>query len=96
MAASSVSVVGSSLLLKFWKRPKWMRVEALDENHGAIKGNIGAEGMQVADLEVQAEEIKGKSVRATIRRVVSGLLGRKEGRERGTYIPLREVGEDDA
>ena len=27
MAASSVSVVGSSLLLKFWKRPAWMTVE---------------------------------------------------------------------
>ena len=30
MAASSVSVVGSSLLLKFWKRPKWMTVERLE------------------------------------------------------------------
>jgi Cu+-exporting ATPase len=32
MAASSVSVVGSSLLLKFWKRPKWMEEELLKEN----------------------------------------------------------------
>lgn len=30
MAASSVSVVGSSLLLKFWKRPVWMTVEKLE------------------------------------------------------------------
>ncbi|KAI9782397.1 MAG: hypothetical protein M1835_004051, partial [Candelina submexicana] len=30
MAASSVSVVGSSLLLKFWRRPRWMSVEVLD------------------------------------------------------------------
>jgi Cu+-exporting ATPase len=32
MAASSVSVVGSSLLLKFWKRPAWLNVQKLEKD----------------------------------------------------------------
>jgi Cu+-exporting ATPase len=37
MAMSSVSVVGSSLLLRFWKRPGWMKLERLE---GAEKGGL--------------------------------------------------------
>ncbi|KZF22112.1 heavy metal translocatin [Xylona heveae TC161] len=38
MAASSVSVVGSSLLLKFWKRPAWMSVDVLDKADASDPG----------------------------------------------------------
>ncbi|KAK4218168.1 hypothetical protein QBC37DRAFT_333850 [Rhypophila decipiens] len=36
MATSSVSVVLSSLFLKFWKRPGWMDQALYDEKHGGI------------------------------------------------------------
>ena len=42
MAASSVSVVGSSLLLKFWKRPLWMSVERLEGRGGVIGSRLGS------------------------------------------------------
>jgi len=38
MAASSVSVVVSSLLLKFWRRPEWMEVEVLEREGKKPKG----------------------------------------------------------
>lgn len=44
MAASSVSVVGSSLLLKFWSRPRWMQVEKL-EAAGLKEGDLKDMGM---------------------------------------------------
>ncbi|KAK6340280.1 hypothetical protein TWF730_002044 [Orbilia blumenaviensis] len=37
MAASSVSVVCSSLLLKYWKRPSWMTVQGMEEDIGRIE-----------------------------------------------------------
>ncbi|KAF3925290.1 hypothetical protein ABW20_dc0107218 [Dactylellina cionopaga] len=40
MAASSVSVVCSSLLLKYWTRPAWMTVQGVEEEIGALAGGI--------------------------------------------------------
>lgn len=41
MAASSVSVVGSSLLLKFWHRPRWMEDALLAEKGGIRRKGKG-------------------------------------------------------
>jgi len=43
MALSSVSVVGSSLLLRFWKRPRWM--EEVEEGEKGIKKRGGGWGV---------------------------------------------------
>jgi Cu+-exporting ATPase len=72
MAASSVSVVGSSLLLKFWKRPRWME-DALIASKGRIKWKGKGWGMgglvgRVAD-------------------VARAVTGRRRREEEG-YVPL--------
>ncbi|KAK6344852.1 hypothetical protein TWF718_006804 [Orbilia javanica] len=37
MAASSVSVVCSSLLLNYWQRPSWMTIQGIEEEMGQIR-----------------------------------------------------------
>jgi P-type Cu+ transporter len=75
MAASSVSVVGSSLLLKFWKRPKWME-EALLADRGGIKRKGKGWGMG---------GLVGRVVDG-----VRAVTGRRRTEEEG-YVPLSNL-----
>lgn len=83
MALSSVSVVGSSLLLKFWKRPKWMTVQSLEvesEKHAmwgmkAVNGsNSGRKWFQLGGFED----------------FLGGLLGKRR-RDGVRYVPLDDL-----
>ncbi|EWC43878.1 hypothetical protein DRE_07255 [Drechslerella stenobrocha 248] len=47
MAASSVSVVGSSLLLKYWQRPSWMTMQGIDEEEAEMAMSGDAKWWQV-------------------------------------------------
>lgn len=72
MATSSVSVVVSSLLLKFWKRPAWMDEALLTEKGGLKKRGRGWGLDRVA---IRAQELVGS------------LLGKKSKKDEG-YVPL--------
>ena len=84
MACSSVSVVASSLALKWWKRPRWMREEE-------VLGDA-----KVMDALMEGARTGGKrkdGVLGRVKGVVGGLKrGKKEG-DRGSYVPLMEIGE---
>ena len=83
MALSSTSVVCSSLLLKFWGRPRWMTVERL-ERDGMRKGNLT--GMNVS----QDKSLVDRFVPATVTRVVGRVVGRRTEVD-GGYVPLQDV-----
>ncbi|KAK0731320.1 heavy metal translocatin [Lasiosphaeris hirsuta] len=73
MAASSVSVVLSSLFLKFWTRPKWMD-EAVYEKPGSIKRRGRGWGI-VDGFVVRVQDLAGR------------LFG-SEKKEGEGYVPL--------
>jgi len=75
MAASSVSVVGSSLLLKFWKRPRWMD-DALAEEKGQLKKR--GKGWGLGGLVGKATD------------VAHAISGRRRKEEEG-YVPLNNL-----
>lgn len=94
MAASSVSVVGSSLLLRFWKRPGWMKIQQLEEyaNSGFAKPSafesrwkstpfVGASGNKRYRLS---------RLRTMFTKLVFGKQS-KQVREEEGYVPLQTV-----
>jgi len=75
MALSSVSVVVSSLLLKFWKRPRWME-DAVLEERGQIRRK--GKGWGFGGLVGKATDL------------VQSITGRKRKEEEG-YVPLNNL-----
>ncbi|OTA68507.1 heavy metal translocatin [Hypoxylon sp. EC38] len=80
MACSSVSVVVSSLLLKFWKRPQWME-EALLADKGGLKKR--GRGWGFDSIVTRAQDI------------ASAVLGRRSRRDEG-YVPLQTLDNSEA
>ncbi|KAL2039260.1 hypothetical protein N7G274_007928 [Stereocaulon virgatum] len=84
MAASSVSVVGSSLLLKFWKRPAWMTVERLEvEGHKSDR----LKGMTVANDSRLADRFGLRRLEGAIKSIFRGRGAKADD----GYLPLRDV-----
>ncbi|KAL8713389.1 MAG: hypothetical protein Q9220_002588 [cf. Caloplaca sp. 1 TL-2023] len=81
MAASSVSVTMSSLLLRLWKRPRWMNVDQLER-----------EGARQEDLKEMSTTYDGgsRSRWASISRFGRSLLGQRQ-RPEDAYVPLQDV-----
>ena len=82
MAASSVSVVCSSLLLKFWSRPRWMTVEKL-EAMGLKEGPL--KDMSVTHDKSFAGYFGLKGAGHLIRRMAGG-----RGKSETAYVPLQD------
>ena len=93
MALSSVSVVGSSLLLKLWRRPRWMTVEKLDNlPRKAVTGD-GTEmatEMGLGRGTVPTGRFRFSSLAGPWRRI-TGRRKRNEDREDIRYVPLQDV-----
>ena len=82
MACSSVSVVTSSLQLKFWTRPKWMKVATLDPT------------AEVPKSEMEAERLGRRGVFGTVVDwAKDSIAARRRNREEAGYVPLRDMGE---
>lgn len=81
MAASSVSVTVSSLLLRFWRRPRWMNVERLER-----------EGGRGDDLKEMSTTYDGGLKRSwsIISRLLASLLVEKRENEE-VYVPLHDI-----
>ena len=85
MAASSVTVVSNSLLLKLWKRPSWMSIEALEKHLG--------EGVK-DPVSRRRRGFLGSAVHMILNGVdsiVSRIRSTKGSRKDVAYVPLTTV-----
>jgi Cu+-exporting ATPase len=82
MACSSVSVVASSLHLKFWRRPSWLKVSVLDP------------GAPIDETEAEMEKLGTNGVFSAMREWVRDSWGAwRRNKEETNYMPLRDMGE---
>ncbi|KAL2810497.1 E1-E2 ATPase-domain-containing protein [Aspergillus granulosus] len=91
MALSSVSVVVSSLLLKFWKRPSWMDAELLEK-----EVNFASENPQKTWWEAPSAARRSRPVlwiQGTVARIGSLFTGRpvQASNYEPSYVPLQTV-----
>ena len=83
MAASSVSVVGSSLLLKFWKKPRWMTMERLEAEGPR---NESWEGMSMTNDKGWTDRLGMQWIQGWTKRISRVRDKVDEG-----YLPLQDV-----
>jgi P-type Cu+ transporter len=80
MALSSVSVVSSSLLLRWWRRPGWLDAGLLEQE--ILKGGVGLEQQRARGFTGFVSQAWSSGW---------ALIGRKRGGERGQYVPLSTI-----
>lgn len=87
MACSSVSVVASSLALRWWRRPRWMSLEQLDPAAAALEAAAGG--------KASATKSQGFSVVAWVKGLRGLWSEKRREREEAGYapVPLRDMGD---
>ena len=83
MAASSVSVVGSSLLLKFWSRPRWMTIERLEA--------LGPKDSSLEDMRTTRNNTFSAYFGIQGAHRLLNRLRRRDANNYGRYVPLQDV-----